>query len=74
MKKYKFKIKNLDCANCANELENTLKKIDTIENVSISFMMQRLSFECIEENKEKAVESIKNVIKKAEPDVVIEEI
>lgn len=74
MKKYKFKIRNLDCANCANELENTLKKLDMVENVSISFMMQRLSFECIEENREKVVESIKNVIKKEEPDVVIEEI
>ena len=74
MKKYKFKIKNLDCANCANELERALQKIDIIENVSISFMTQKLVFECAEEDKEQALEKIKKIIKKEEPDVVIEEV
>ena len=73
MKKYKFKIKNLDCVNCANELERALQKIDIIENVSISFMTQKLVFECAEEDKEQALEKIKKIIKKEEPDVVIEE-
>ncbi len=73
MNKYKFKIKNLDCANCANELEGALKKIDIIDNVSISFMAQRLTFECTEEKKEQALEKIRKVIKKEEPDVTIEE-
>ena len=74
MKKYKFKIEGLDCANCANELESALQKIEQIENVSISFIMQKLSFECQEENKETALEEIKKVIKKEEPDVTIEEV
>ena len=74
MKKYKFKIKNLDCVNCANELESALQKIDIIENVSISFMTQKLVFECAEEDKEQALEKIKKIIKKEEPDVVIEEV
>ena len=74
MKKYKFKIKNLDCANCANELESALQKIDLLSNVSISFMTQKLTFECNEENKEIAITKIKKVIKKVEPDVIIEEV
>lgn len=74
MKKYKFKIKNLDCANCANELESALQKINTIKNVNISFMMQKLTFECSEENKEVAIQKIKKIIKKEEPDIEIEEI
>ncbi len=74
MKKYKFKIEGLDCANCANELESALQKIEQIENVSISFIMQKLSFECQEENKETALEEIRKVIKKEEPDVTIEEV
>ena len=64
MKKYKFKIKGLDCANCANELEGKLQKIDIIDKVSISFMMERLVFECLIENKEEAIDRIKKVIKK----------
>lgn len=74
MKKYKFKINGLDCANCANELEGVLQKIDMIENVSISFMMQKLTFECAEENRKEALEKIRKVIKKEEPDVQLEEI
>ncbi len=74
MNKYKFKIKNLDCANCANELERAIQKIDSIKNVSISFMTQKLTFECMEENKEEVLDKIKKVIKKEEPDVTIEEV
>lgn len=74
MSKYKFKIKNLDCANCANALERALQKIDIIENISISFMTQKLTFECLEDNKEQALEKIRKIIKKEEPDVTIEEV
>ncbi len=74
MNKYKFKIKGLDCANCANELERVLQKIDIIQNASISFMTQKLVFECNENDKIQALEKIKKVIKKTEPDVTIEEV
>ncbi len=74
MKKYKFKIKNLDCANCANELEEALQKIDGIENVSISFILEKLTFECNEEDISSLLEKIRKVIKKEEPDVELEEI
>ena len=46
MKQYKFKITGLDCANCASQLERDLQKVKGIENVMVSFMMQRLTFEC----------------------------
>lgn len=74
MKKYKFKIEGLDCANCANELEGSLQKLDIISNVSISFMTEKLTFECQEEQIEEAIKVIKKVIKKEEPDVTIEEV
>ncbi len=73
MKDYKFKIEGLDCATCANELEESLRKINLIENVSISFMMERLSFSCSEDNLNSALKHIKKTIKKEEPDVTIEE-
>ena len=73
MKNYKFKIEGLDCANCANELENELSKLDLINNVSISFMTEKLSFDCEEDNIDEALKEIKKVIKREEPDVSIEE-
>ena len=43
--KSKFKIKGLDCANCASQLERLIQKIDGIENASISFMTERMEIE-----------------------------
>ena len=74
MKNYKFKIEGLDCANCTNNLESELNKIEILNNVSISFMSQRLSFNCEEDNYDEAVKLIKKIIKKEEPDVTLEEL
>ena len=74
MKKYQFKIINLDCANCANKLERILEKIELIENVSISFITQKLTFECQERDNEKALETIRKKIRTEEPDLKIEEV
>ena len=74
MKKYKFKMIGLDCALCANQLEEKLQKIDGVEDVSISFMTEKFSFSCQEEKKEEILKMIKKVIHKEEPDVEIEEV
>lgn len=34
--KNKFKIKGLDCANCAAELERAIQKIEGVQSASIS--------------------------------------
>ncbi len=72
--KNKFKIKGLDCANCANNLERLIQKIEGIENANINFMSEKMEIECNIEKKEEIIEKIKKVIKKEEPDVIIEEI
>ena len=72
--KSKFRIKGLDCANCASGLERALNKIDGIENAVISFMTERLEIEYDENNKDEILKKVKKVIKKEEPDVTIEEI
>lgn len=74
MKNYKFKIEGLDCANCASTLESEISKIEHINNVSISFMSQRLSFDCEENNYDEVIKLIKKVIKKEEPNVTIGEL
>ncbi|MBP3708150.1 MAG: cation transporter [Clostridia bacterium] len=72
--KSKFKIKGLDCANCANSLEIAIQKIDGIESANISFMTEKMEIEYDETRKEEIMKSIKKVIKKEEPDVTIEEV
>lgn len=56
----KYKIIGIDCANCARELEDNLKKIPGVTSLKISFLMQKLTVECSENMKD----SIKNVLQK----------
>ena len=72
--KLKFKIKGLDCANCAAELERAIQKIDEVKEASISFMTEKLVIECDEENKEEVMKKVQKVIKKEEPDCTIKEV
>ena len=72
--KSKFKIKGIDCANCAGELENALNKVEGVQNASISFMSERMVLEYDEQNKEEVMKKIRKVIKKEEPDATLEEI
>lgn len=72
--KSKFKIKGLDCANCAAELERAIQKVEGIENATISFMTEKMELEFDENQKEEIINRVKKVIKKEEPDVRIEEI
>lgn len=71
--KTRFKIKGLDCANCAAELERAINKLDEINNASISFMTEKLEIE-YDVEKEEIIKKVKKIIKKEEPDVTIEEV
>lgn len=69
-----YKIKGIDCANCAAQLENAINKVEGVQNVSISFMAERMVIEYDEQNKDEIMRKIKKVIKKEEPDATLEEI
>ena len=69
-----FRIKGIDCANCAAQLENEIRKVEGVQNVSISFMAERMVIEYDEQNKEDVMKKIRKVIKKEEPNVTLEEI
>ena len=73
MKNYRYILKGLDCANCAAELERKIQKIEGITEASISFMTEKMIIECNDNEKDEIVEKIKKVVKKEEPDVVVEE-
>ena len=40
--KKKFKLIDLDCANCAAKMEDAIKKIDGVEDANVSFMTQKM--------------------------------
>ena len=52
----KFKIKGLDCANCAAELERKIQKVEGITEASISFMTERMIIECNDDEKDEIID------------------
>ena len=43
--KKKFKLTDLDCANCAAKMEDAIKKLDGVNDASVSFMMQKMTID-----------------------------
>ena len=73
--KCKFKIRGLDCANCAAELERKLNKLDGIDEASINFITERMELELYDdEDRDEIIKRVKKLIKKEEPDVTIDEL
>ena len=40
-----FKMIDLDCANCAAKMEAAIKKIDGVQDATVSFMTQKLTIQ-----------------------------
>jgi len=47
--KKKFKLQDLDCANCAAKMEDAINKMPEVESATVSFMMQKLTITCADE-------------------------
>ena len=50
------------------------RKLDGVESANISFMTQKIELEYDETRKEEIIQNVKKVIKKEEPDVIIEDV
>ena len=62
------KMEDLDCANCAAKMENAIKKIDGVEEVSVSFMSQKLTLTADDDKFDDIVKQAVKICKKVEPD------
>ena len=63
-----YRLKNLDCANCAAKMERAIQKIDGVQEAAVSFMAQKLTLECDETRLPEILEQVKTCIAKVEPD------
>lgn len=66
--KYKYNIKNLDCANCAKKIEETLNKDKNIKSASINFAKQTVT---VETNISAPFNYVKDIVEKIEPDAIL---
>lgn len=65
MKRYEFILKDLDCAACANEIQEKLAKNPQLYNVNVNFAKLKLTYE----TDEVSVEEVRKAVLEQEPDV-----
>ena len=66
--KYKYNIKNLDCANCAKKIEETLNKDKNIKSASVNFAKQTVT---VETNISDPFNYVKDIVENIEPDAIL---
>ena len=69
--KKRFKLVNLDCANCAAKMEDAIKKVDGVKDATVSFVMQKMTVEADDARFDDIMEEIVKVCKRVEPDCEI---
>lgn len=69
--KKKFKLTDLDCANCAAKMEDAIKKIDGVSDATVSFMTQKMTIEADDSRFDDIMKEVVAVCKKVEPDCII---
>lgn len=71
MKKCRYSIINLDCANCAKKIEDELNKLPQFNNVVVNFSTSKISFES---DGEESLAYINKLVKNIEPDATVVDI
>lgn len=70
MKKH-FKLIDLDCANCAAKMEDAIKKIDGVNDATVSFMTQKMTVDADDSRFDEIIKKIVKTCKRVEPDCTI---
>lgn len=64
-----YKLRDLDCANCAAKMENAIGKLPEVSSVTVSFMTQKMTVEYADGAEEaEALKQIRKIIRRVEPD------
>ncbi len=63
-----FKLQNLDCANCAAKIERKISKLNGVQNVSVNFLVQKLTLECSDDMYGEVLSVLQKTVSSVEPD------
>ena len=66
-----YELEELDCAHCAAKMEDAIRKLEGVNEVSISFMTQKLTIDADDERFDAIMDEVVKVCAKVEPDMQI---
>lgn len=69
--KKRYKLQDLDCANCAAKMEEAIKKIDGVNDANVNFMTQKMMVDAVDEKFDDIMQEVVRVCAKVEPDCQI---
>lgn len=69
--KKKFILQGLGCANCASKMEDAIRKLTGVKEVSVNFMTQKLIIEADEGSMTRIVEEAEKIVRRIEPDTKV---
>ena len=70
--KKKFKLQDLDCANCAAKMEEAIKRIEGVADANVRFMTKKMTIEAEESRFDEIMKEVVAVCRKVEPDCIIQ--
>ena len=69
--KKSFKLVDLDCANCARKMEDAIKKLDGVQDATVSFLSQKLILTAEDSRFEEVLRQVVKTCRRVEPDCEI---
>lgn len=69
--KKKFKMQDLDCANCAAKMEEAVRKIPGVNSASVSFMTQKMTIDAEDDRFDEIMKQVAQACARVEPDCKI---
>ena len=66
-----YKLEDLDCANCTRKMEEAVQKLDGVEDVSISFLTQKMTITADDARFDDIMKKVAKTCRKIEPDCKI---
>lgn len=70
----KLSLKGLDCANCANKIEEKVNSLEEVKEANLNFSLGRIVINMIDgNNKEIILDKVKKIVNDLEPDVIVKE-
>lgn len=66
-----YLLEDLDCAHCAEKIQEAVGKLDGVEKSTVTFLTQKLTVELAEGREKEIEKEIKKVVKKLEPEVTV---
>ena len=66
-----FELEDLDCAHCAQKMQDAIAKIDGVDSVIVNFLSQKMTLEAADEKFDDILKQAVKAIKKVEPDCTV---